>query len=47
MYNWTLDRLNNKLGHEATNCVLCCEECNKAKSNKPFWEFKKRKIKKY
>ena len=41
--NWTLDRLNNNIGHIATNCVLCCEDCNKAKSNKPFWEFSKAK----
>ena len=29
----TLDRLNNNIGHQASNCVLCCISCNKAKSN--------------
>ena len=37
--DWTLDRLNNNLGHQASNCVLCCVTCNKAKASQTFWEY--------
>ena len=37
--NWTLDRLNYNIGHQASNCVLCCVTCNKAKASQPIWEF--------
>lgn len=30
----TLDRINNKLGHSKDNVQLCCEFCNKFKSNR-------------
>jgi hypothetical protein len=25
---WTLDRINNDIGHNTGNCVLCCLKCN-------------------
>ena len=25
---WTLDRINNNLGHNIDNCVICCLRCN-------------------
>jgi hypothetical protein len=25
---WTLDRINNDIGHNRGNCVLCCLKCN-------------------
>ena len=37
--DWTFNRLNNKIGHQASNCVLCCVTCNKAKCSQPFFEF--------
>ena len=30
LYEWILDRLNNNIDHQASNCVLCCILCNKA-----------------
>ena len=26
--HWTLDRINNDLGHNADNCLLACLSCN-------------------
>jgi len=25
---WTLDRIDNNLGHNYDNCVICCLKCN-------------------
>ena len=41
--DWTLDSLNNNINHQASNCVLCCLTCNKAKASHPFWEFLNKK----
>jgi hypothetical protein len=41
--DWTLDRLNNNIGHQANNCVLCCEGCNTARGLKPYWDFMEKK----
>lgn len=27
-YQWTLDRINNDLGHSSENTVVCCLKCN-------------------
>lgn len=35
-----IDRLNNREGYSAGNCVSCCETCNKAKAAMPVDEFK-------
>jgi len=35
-----IDRLNNNIGYLNNNCVSCCWECNQAKKNKSFEEFK-------
>lgn len=34
-----LDRLNNNIGHEASNCKFCCKDWHKARSSKNFQEF--------
>lgn len=28
MQQWTLDRLDNSIGHEKNNVVICCLKCN-------------------
>lgn len=35
-----IDRLNNNLGYELTNCVPCCRMCNIAKNNNDIEDFK-------
>ena len=27
-YQWTLDRINNNIGHSSDNTVICCLKCN-------------------
>ena len=31
---WTLDRINNNIGHHKNNVVICCLECNLKKALK-------------
>lgn len=38
LYNG-IDRVDNKNGYVANNCVSCCECCNKAKGTKTYKEF--------
>ena len=37
---WTLDRLNNDIGHSSDNTVICCLECNLKKRTTGENEFK-------
>ena len=39
---WTLDRLNNDVNHNASNCVVACEGCNVARKRTPYDYFKTR-----
>lgn len=39
---WTLDRIDNELGHNSGNCVLACVTCNKYRSDQNFNEFKRK-----
>ena len=34
-----IDRVDNSIGYTYTNCVPCCEKCNKAKADMPANEF--------
>lgn len=34
-----LDRVDNSVGYEETNCVPCCVVCNRAKNSMPYNEF--------
>ena len=34
-----IDRIDNSKGYFIENCVTCCEDCNKAKRDKPYNEF--------
>jgi 5-methylcytosine-specific restriction endonuclease McrA len=36
-----IDRYNSKLGYSLENCVPCCKNCNRAKSDLAFDDFKK------
>ena len=36
---WTLDRINNSIGHNTGNYVLCCENCNKRRSDQHYKTF--------
>jgi len=40
---WTLDRIDNTLGHVETNVVLCCFGCNIQRRNKPSNKFRESK----
>jgi 5-methylcytosine-specific restriction endonuclease McrA len=35
-----IDRIDNTLGYNIENCVSCCKDCNRAKSDKTLNEFK-------
>ena len=37
---WTLDRLNNNIGHHAENVVICCLKCNLKKRRMDDEKFK-------
>ncbi len=37
---WTLDRINNDLGHHNDNTVVCCLECNLKKGTMNDEKFK-------
>lgn len=37
---WTLDRINNTLGHNYDNVVVCCLECNVKRGNMDSERFK-------
>lgn len=40
-----IDRANNNIGYVSFNCVPCCWDCNRAKSNmsrKDFYKFRER-----
>ena len=41
--NWSLDRINNDIGHNTNNCVISCVECNKFRSDEFFNVFNRRK----
>jgi 5-methylcytosine-specific restriction endonuclease McrA len=34
-----IDRINNNIGYEIDNCVSCCKQCNRAKSDYTLEEF--------
>lgn len=34
-----VDRMNNSIGYKEGNCVSCCKNCNRAKSNMSYEEF--------
>ena len=40
---WTLDRIDNKLGHNYDNVVICCLECNVKRGNMDSERFKRGK----
>lgn len=37
---WTLDRIDNKLGHSSENCVVSCLKCNLEKRTRDDEKFK-------
>ena len=46
---WTIDRIDNKLGHNSTNIVIACLKCNlerRTRDDKKFLMGKQMKIKK-
>jgi hypothetical protein len=36
---WTLDRIDNRMGHNKTNVVVCCLRCNLQRRNQPHLGF--------
>lgn len=34
-----IDRINNDIGYEIDNCITCCSNCNRAKSDLPLEDF--------
>ena len=40
MNQWTLDRINNDIGHFKDNVVICCLRCNLKKGTKNDEHFK-------
>ena len=40
---WTLDRIDNDMGHNESNVVICCLECNIKRGNMDSERFKKGK----
>jgi hypothetical protein len=34
-----IDRVNNAIGYELSNCVPCCTECNRAKMDRTYEDF--------
>jgi hypothetical protein len=40
---WTLDRIDNSMGHNRNNVVICCLECNIKRGNMDCEKFKKGK----
>ena len=40
---WSLDRLDNKHGHNKGNCVLCCVSCNKQRKDDFYMKFYRKK----
>lgn len=43
LLQWTLDRIDNTLGHTGSNVVLCCLGCNIQRRNKPSNKFRESK----
>jgi hypothetical protein len=37
---WTVDRIDNTMGHNKGNVVLCCLECNLKRRNTPMAKFR-------
>jgi 5-methylcytosine-specific restriction endonuclease McrA len=40
---WTLDRIDNSMGHNTNNVVICCLECNVKRGNMDSERFKRGK----
>ena len=40
---WTLDRIDNDIGHNQGNCLLACLSCNTSRSNTPYKVFYRKK----
>ena len=40
---WTLDRINNAMGHNHDNVVICCLDCNVKRGNMDSNRFKRGK----
>lgn len=39
MLQWTLDRIDNTMGHNAENVLICCLGCNLKRRNRPVSKF--------
>ena len=37
---WTLDRIDNTMGHNVGNVVMCCLQCNLKRRNTPMEKFR-------
>ena len=37
---WTVDRIDNRLGHNVGNVVLCCLKCNLKRRNRDMHKFR-------